>query len=355
MLPSRKQRFAKAQRHFRDAIYLRGVRHDLDSIDSSYTVSHWIRAIDASSLIRGVYEIQTSPEWSYFLTIVTLSFLILTGIEPSTENDQTFFEWRYKYYGLLLGGELTAIVMYIIDVILEVVHRSRDKRKSTMSKFFKNGKFLLRVAFICCFIVDLLVFHIYYNTTKVLSYRLSRFLRPRKLVLCTLTNWAIVMLFFFSKNLRRHFQALIRTTDLMLVLLVLYVIIASLYAAIGVKIIPNLSDDPNYDEHWSNFGDFGHAFNSLWIVLGGEGYPQIMYPALRESKLYLLYFLPYLAMAVLVWDPIPVAIFFNKFKEVRGNRVVMDQITEREALFTCFAAIHSSMYLPPRCSYPLTL
>ena len=151
------------------------------------------------------------------------------------------------------------------------------------------------------------------------------------------------MIFFYSRNMRRQLEAIIQTFSLMVDLLVFFLLLATIYAIVGVRIIPDLSDRPNYDQYWSNFEEFGRAVNTMWIMIFGEGYPRMMLPALAESRYYLLYFLPHMAMSVLVWSSVPVAVFFNGFKNARSRKVILDRLKEKEALFACFVSIHNRM------------
>ena len=100
-----------------------------------------------------------------------------------------------------------------------------------------------------------------------------------------------------------------------------FVFISMTYALIGYRLIGDLDGEIKYDKYSSNYGDIGHAWNSMYIMLGGEGYPQIMYPAKQKSEYYLFYFIPYVAFSIMLLTPVPIAVFFGSFRVSASDHI----------------------------------
>lgn len=132
-----------------------------------------------------------------------------------------------------------------------------------------------------------------------------------------------------------------RTFSKMMDLCVIFILFALCFTIVAVRIF-TVDEDTDYNEFFTMTPDFGRTLNILWVYLFAEGYPDVMFPHIFTNKLYLLFFLPYLAAGILIWNPIPVAIFFNGFKFSRSKKAITDRLKEREALFACFFCIHSS-------------
>jgi len=64
-----------------------------------------------------------------------------------------------------------------------------------------------------------------------------------------------------------------------------------------------------------------------------------MIPAVSTSFYYLIFFIPFVAINILLLVPIPIAVIFDAFRGNRGALVLKERVKEREALFTCFLCI----------------
>lgn len=69
-------------------------------------------------------------------------------------------------------------------------------------------------------------------------------------------------------------------------------------------------------KHVSGFDNIFTAFNCLYDLLTFDNYPEVMFPALEKSYLYLLYFLPFVTLCYLVFIPVPVGVTFEAYRVI---------------------------------------
>lgn len=56
------------------------------------------------------------------------------------------------------------------------------------------------------------------------------------------------------------------------------------------------------------------AFDCIYGLVTLDNYPEIMFPALEYSELYLIYFIPFTILCLLILIPVPVGVAFEAFK-----------------------------------------
>lgn len=163
---TREERFAKAARHLRDALFLRRMRNDFD--------------IHKKNAVRMIYELQTNPLWEAFLSYLGWGYMLLSILEPSYSNDQHFLtesdDFRAPYYQLKLGLEGVIIGFFWIDLIFAVIHRWYDHSMTKTRSLLANKKMIFK--YITCFAypIDLIHFNSVYPARVTIQF--SRYLRP---------------------------------------------------------------------------------------------------------------------------------------------------------------------------------
>lgn len=83
------------------------------------------------------------------------------------------------------------------------------------------------------------------------------------------------MMIFYSKDLRRNLKGIAKASKDLLLLFLLYVIIISTFAFIGINLIGELD---NVDIETQDYGDFFKLFNMLFMAATLDFYPDIMIP-----------------------------------------------------------------------------
>ena len=155
----------------------------------------------------------------------------------------------------------------------------------------------------------MLDFILYVSLYPIAYVRFTRYLRPAKLA----TE---------SKTISKTLRAIGRTIPQIVDVFMLMVLINSIYALIGNRILPD--DIPgisvrlkrfNNLQRESDFSDYFKATQTVYILTTLSNYPGALIPYYESSKLYLLFFYPFLIFTVFIIFPIPVAVVFEAFRK----------------------------------------
>lgn len=96
--------------------------------------------------------------------------------------------------------------------------------------------------------------------------------------------------------------------------MLLYVVVISTFAFIGVNLIGTIE---NVDKQTQDYGDFFKLFSMLYMVATLDFYPDILVPAKLVSDFYVLFFVIYLLLFVFLFYPIPLAVVYEGFRRHR--------------------------------------
>lgn len=198
-----------------------------------------------SKLLRICYFIQTHKYWQTFLYLLTWAFLGITFFEPSCSGINDFFKNNNDNFIIMVCIESAVIFAYLLELFMEIFHRYHDP-KSFKNKFLKNKALIAKIFFDLLFLLDMISF---YAALPRTIFRFSRPLRP-----CNLffrenlpKPYHTVCLALYSKQLRRTFFGIIKSVGHMFDIILFFVIITLIYAAIGIKIIGDLGGT-DYDK-----------------------------------------------------------------------------------------------------------
>ena len=132
---------------------------------------------------------------------------------------------------------------------MEIFHRYHDPR-TFKNKFLKNKALVAKVFFNSIFLLDLIIFYAFLPNVV---FRFSRPLRPCKSHSSRYPKKFLVCLALYSKQLRRTFYGILKSVGHMFDILLFFVIITLIYAAIGLKVIGDLGG-ADYDKVVVHFG-----------------------------------------------------------------------------------------------------
>lgn len=134
------------------------------------------------------------------------------------------------------------------------------------------------------------------------------------------------MILFYSRELRRTFQAVLLSFEHILQLVIFILVMVFLTALIGTQVIGDMDGSVHYDPYIQNFNDFLVTSNLLYTLISFDPYPDLMIPAINYSSYYLLYFIPFVTLLLLLLLPVPVAIVFEAFRVHRCQMALQDRI-----------------------------
>ena len=124
--------------------------------------------------MKVVYLFQISSFWQNFLNICSWIFLFMTFIEPSSMHEKSFEKYSKNYYNIFII-ETIFLVIIILDLLLEFIHKYNDKTRNFKEKYYKTKKFFLRLILIKLIIADYLFYYIVYPEVYL---RPASMLRP---------------------------------------------------------------------------------------------------------------------------------------------------------------------------------
>ena len=137
-------------------------------------------------------------------------------------------------YWALFSIETTFIIFFLIDDILDILHRSSDQEKSKIKHFLKNKKALLKNIIDVNLFIDFILFWILYNL-GIPYFRYGRLFRPFKLIL-------------HVRELRRFFKSVIITLPYIIDMIIIFILFSLIFAILGVKVFEDIKDDLDQDQ-----------------------------------------------------------------------------------------------------------
>ncbi|CAK69287.1 unnamed protein product (macronuclear) [Paramecium tetraurelia] len=288
----------KAERHIYDAYYLRTIRNDIDLADKVILKCLWI--------------IENSRIWSGYLLTLTILYQILAFFEkPYPESD--FYEAPD-----VRNVELFILIFLGIDFLITLVLLATKKNDGG---FQFNTKRMMKMLFFLVCLTD-------YINSKIddSQIRFSRLIRP-------------ALMIFFSKDLRRNLKGIAKASKDLLLLFLLYVIIISTFAFIGINLIGQLD---TVDLETQDYGDFFKLFNMLFMAATLDFYPDIMIPPIFQGTFYALYFVIYIILFLFLFQPIPLAVVYEGFRRHRMQIAIQDIIKQKSAMMASFISLDSN-------------
>ena len=157
--------------------------------------------------------------------------MFLTFFEPSHSTSRPFEPGDTKF-NVVVSLEALFIFIFIIDDILEIIHRSQDIERSFKGHFLLNMKFIFKIIIELSLVIDFCLFWGIY-TLGFSYFRFARILRPFKLVL-------------HSKEVRRHFKAIVKTIPYIFDVIILFFLITFVFAILGMKILEDAQDETSF-------------------------------------------------------------------------------------------------------------
>lgn len=115
--------------------------------------------------------------------------MILSYFEPN------HYSHVISFNEIIFGIELTILILYVIDVLMESFHVSFDIDKTFVEKYLKNKIYIFKLIFIVFLIIDFCYYYSNYETTGL---RMARLIRPCNAIL--LINFIKVYFFYIVRN-----------------------------------------------------------------------------------------------------------------------------------------------------------
>jgi hypothetical protein len=221
-----KERYEKAGEYFRAAMRSMNLRYHF-KCNFNLHFSHL--CLYVARTVGKIYHFQTSPAWNSFLSFMSWIYLFLTFFEP-TQSSQNLSNDGITFYFLFLC-ELIILLLFVIDDVLEVIHRSKDQERGKSQHFLKNFKFVSKSTVDICLLTDFILFFAFYSKFEC-YFRFGRILRPIKLCI-------------YSKEMRRQMKAIFKTIPHIVDVILLFFLVAVIYAILGAKL---LSEDLTEEE-----------------------------------------------------------------------------------------------------------
>ena len=103
---------------------------------------------------------------------------------------------------------------------------------------------------------------------------------------------------FHSKDLRRNLGGIVKAGKDLVLLILLYCIVISVFSFIGINLIGTI---PDIDLDNQDYGDFFKLFNMLLMVATLDYYPDILLPPMLVSTLYVAFFVIYLLLFIFLF------------------------------------------------------
>ena len=125
-----------------------------------------------AKVLRISYFWQTNPFWKNFISLIVIISAISTFFEPKNRFDKSLKRGSKTFNNLLII-EFFSLTIYLIDWILEIIHRLFDMNHKII--ILKNKKFVSKSIFYFMLWIDALLFYSTYPMYNII--RFSRILR----------------------------------------------------------------------------------------------------------------------------------------------------------------------------------
>ncbi|CAD8091578.1 unnamed protein product [Paramecium sonneborni] len=287
-------RIEKAERHIYDAYYLRAIRNDIDLVNKQY--------------LKLLWYLENNQFWINGLFILSIIYQLMTFFEPSfpdednVENPSLFI---LEFIILMFMG-----IDSCITIILLLT------KKESRFAFNPKRQFKLIVYYFC--LVDFIIHQ--YEPTFI---RVSKICRT-------------MLMPMYSKDLRRNLKGIMKASKDLLLLIMLYLIVISLFSFIGINFIGRLE---NVDLRTQDYGDFFKFFSMLYMLATLDFYPDILIPPMYQGIYYCFFFITYLLLFIFLFAPIPLAVVYEGFRNHRMEIAISDIIKQKTAMMASFISL----------------
>jgi hypothetical protein len=165
------------------------------------------------------------------------------AIEPIYSGQENFYDDNPEYQVASFSIELSLLIIFLMDLVMELYHRKFDLTRSFQDKYLKNLKLVSKFVIIIICLIDFITF---YCMLPRVIFRFSKPLRPCNCKINFLN--LIVCLALYQKQLRRTVTGIIRSLGSMIDIVIFLMGIMVVYAVIGLRVIGDLEGDTPYDE-----------------------------------------------------------------------------------------------------------
>ena len=172
-----------------------------------------------------------------FTTIIVWILIFLTFFEPTHSSDTPFLVYSTQYW-VLFNIELFVLIIWIIDDLLNLIHKITNPYRIYSKSSLKNCKFISEYFIDLNIVLDFILFWSLY-TYGIPYFRYGRILRPFKLIL-------------ESRELRRFFKSVVATLPYIIDMIILFVLFALIFAIIGVALFKADIKDGEIDQNLIN-------------------------------------------------------------------------------------------------------
>ncbi|CAD8063596.1 unnamed protein product [Paramecium primaurelia] len=299
---SPESRIEKAERHIYDAYYLRAIRNDIDLVNKKY--------------LKLLWYLENNQYWLSFLFILSIIYQLITFFESSFPDQDNMENQN------LFIVELIILLFMGIDSSITIILLLT--KKENRFNFNPKKQFKMIVYYFC--LVDFIM-HTYDPTL----FRISKICRT-------------MLMPMYSKDLRRNLKGIMKAGKDLLLLIMLYIIIISLFSFIGINFIGKIDD---VDLKTQDYGDFFKFFSMLFMVATLDFYPDILIPPMLQGIYYCLFFIVYLLLFIFLFAPIPLAVVYEGFRKHRMEIAISDIIKQKTAMMASFISLdfHDQGYL----------
>lgn len=152
------------------------------------------------------------------------------------------------------------------------------------------------------------------------TFRLARFCRP-------------LVYIAFTKRLRQVAARVLWSVPKVVDVLMSLAICIVAFVWVGILLFART------DEGWEKFGDWTEAFASLWILFTTANFPDVMLPALNQSRYAFLFFCAYLIISLYLLNNVLLAAMYNAYKDRWRASVKVAEQNRRVALGHAFALV----------------
>ena len=218
--------------------------------------------------------------------------------------------------------EGAVLALFAADDVLELVHRCADG----VGGYAREARFVTKVGLDALLAADWALW-LGLRAINVRYFRWGRLLRVLKLAVVSKRTWLTT---------KAVLQALPYILDVTLLIGFATVV----YALIGAQVLAEAQQDPAFQSDLeADFSSVEDAIATLFTLTTLSNYPGVMLPYTRVSLWYLLYFVPFVGIAVTFFLPIPIAVVYEAFRKHRGEQLIQDQVHQRECLFAAFCCL----------------
>ena len=109
-------------------MYLRAVRHDIDSIINVLKQKYDSLLGTDSKFLRGAYFLQTSPRWEMLLYLLSWLYMLIGFVEAPHSKAIDFFKEHPKNLSITFWIEVPILSFFAIELFIEIFHRSHDTK-----------------------------------------------------------------------------------------------------------------------------------------------------------------------------------------------------------------------------------